>query len=350
MKNIPLCSERQYMSKMYSQVYSFIERIRWRASYFNIQKLDEKHQEEGKHHHKNTFPTRKTPPSDARLADFENALYKLISNIKFKNYSNQLLKTMKKDLKKITTSDKLFIFSDKSTNIYKIDKDSYNKLLKENITSEYKKSNPNTINKLNDETFQFIKKYNVKGKIKKIEQKQSFITIKDHKKDFPNKINCRLINPTKSPFNRLTKTKLDTINKRTIIGTKLNQWKNTDDVIKWFNSLTITPKTRFIKFDITKFYPTITKNTLIKAIKFAEKFTPISNNDQSLILHSCKSTIFYENETWEKISSTDLFNVGMGSYNGAEICDMVGLFLLNEIKTSKIFKIGEFGNLERKIV
>ena len=100
MKNISLCSERQYMSKMYSQVYSFIERIRWRASYFNIQKLDEKHQEEGKHHHKNTFPTRKTPPSDARLADFENALYKLISNIKFKNYSNQLLKTMKKDLKK----------------------------------------------------------------------------------------------------------------------------------------------------------------------------------------------------------------------------------------------------------
>ena len=65
--------------------------------------------------------------------------------------------------------------------------------------------------------FQFIKKYNVKDKIKKIDQKQSFITIKDHKKDFPNKIYCRLINPTKSPFNRLTKTKLDTLNKRTII-------------------------------------------------------------------------------------------------------------------------------------
>ena len=74
---------------------------------------------------------------------------------------------MKKDLKKLTTSDNLFIFSDKSTNIYKIDKDSYNKLLKENITSEYKKSKPNTINKLNDDTFQFIKKYNVKGRIKK---------------------------------------------------------------------------------------------------------------------------------------------------------------------------------------
>ena len=59
------------MSKMYSQVYSFIERIRWGASFFNIQKLDEKHQEQGKHRNKNI---RKTPPSDTRLADFENAL------------------------------------------------------------------------------------------------------------------------------------------------------------------------------------------------------------------------------------------------------------------------------------
>ena len=46
---------------------------------------------------------------------------------------------MKKDIKKITSSDKLFTFSDKSTNIYEIDKNTYNKLLKESITAEYKK-------------------------------------------------------------------------------------------------------------------------------------------------------------------------------------------------------------------
>ena len=45
----------------------------------------------------------------------------------------------------------------------------------------------------------------------------------------------------------------------------------------------------------------------------------------------------------KKNSSTDLFNVGIGSYNGAEICDMVGIFLLNEIQTTKLFKNGEFG-------
>ena len=31
------------------------------------------------------------------------------------------------------------------------------------------------------------------------------------------------------------------------------------------------------------------------------------------------------------------------SFNGAEICDLIGLFLLNEIKKSKIFIDNEFG-------
>ena len=33
----------------------------------------------------------------------------------------------------------------------------------------------------------------------------------------------------------------------------------------------------------------------------------------------------------------------MGSFNGAEICDLVGLFLLNELNNSNIFNHNEFG-------
>ena len=74
---------------------------------------------------------------------------------------------MKKDTKKITSSDKLFIFSDKSTTIYEIDKNTNNKLFKEKITAEYKISDPSIIEILNEETYQYINKHNVKGKIKK---------------------------------------------------------------------------------------------------------------------------------------------------------------------------------------
>ena len=33
----------------------------------------------------------------------------------------------------------------------------------------------------------------------------------------------------------------------------------------------------------------------------------------------------------------------MGSYNGEELCDMLGLFLQNEINTTKVFKKIKFG-------
>ena len=36
-------------------------------------------------------------------------------------------------------------------------------------------------------------------------------------------------------------------------------------------------------------------------------------------------------------------NISMGSYNGAEVCDMVGFFMLREIKKINIFNEEEFG-------
>ena len=63
----------------------------------------------------------------------------------------------------------------------------------------------------------------------------------------------------------------------------------------------------------------------------------------NLIIHSCKAILTHKSQTWEKTNSDQLFNVSMGSFNGAEICDLIGLFLLNEIKKSKIFIDNEFG-------
>ena len=50
-----------------------------------------------------------------------------------------------------------------------------------------KTSKLNTVNKLNEETYQFIKKHNVRVKICINEQKQSFITLKSYKTDFSKK-------------------------------------------------------------------------------------------------------------------------------------------------------------------
>ena len=42
----------------------------------------------------------------------------------------------------------MLINADKSSNIYKMDKDTYKKYLRENVTKTYKKSNRNKVNKI----------------------------------------------------------------------------------------------------------------------------------------------------------------------------------------------------------
>ena len=63
----------------------------------------------------------------------------------------------------------------------------------------------------------------------------SFITIKNHKENFDNHATVRLINPAKNELGRISKLILDKINKKISQKFELNQWKNTDTVIDWFN-------------------------------------------------------------------------------------------------------------------
>ena len=41
--------------------------------------------------------------------------------------------------------------------------------------------------------------------------------------------------------------------------------------------------------------------------------------------------LFNDNKTWVKNDNNSLFDITMGSYDGAEICELVGLFILNQL-------------------
>ena len=41
--------------------------------------------------------------------------------------------------------------------------------------------------------------------------------------------------------------------------------------------------------------------------------------------------MFHDNEPWIKKDSNDDFDVTMGSYDGAEVCELAGLFMLIEL-------------------
>ena len=117
--------------------------------------------------------------------------------------------------------------------------------------------------------------------------------------------------------------------------TKFNQWKNTKSVIDWFENLTDKKKLKFIQFDICEFYPSISENLLIEALNFAETFVHISDDERKIILQAKQSLLFDQDNPWVK-KGNSIFNVGMGSYDSAETCDLVGLYLLSKLQHLKV--------------
>ena len=158
----------------------------------------------------------------------------------------------------------------------------------------------------------------------------AFITLKDHKENFQSNTKCRLINPAKSEMGLVSKQILENINNQIRSSTNLNQWRNTAAVINWFKKIPYKNNSKFIKFDIVDFYPSISEVLLVEALKFAKKFAEISDRDMEIIMNSRKSLLFDENGIWCK-KGDELFDVTMGAYDGAEVCEVVGLFLLHTL-------------------
>ena len=69
----------------------------------------------------------------------------------------------------------------------------------------------------------------------------------------------------------------------------------------------------------------------MKSIQFAKRHTNISDIEIDMIIHAKRSLLFTQGiGTWQKKSGT--FDVTMGSYDGAETCEIVGPYLLDKLK------------------
>ena len=159
-------------------------------------------------------------------------------------------------------------------------------------------------------------------------ERQAFITLKDHKDNFVNKPTCRLINPAKSEIGRISKQILENVNTTVRQKTGLNQWKNSASVINWYSDIPNKNRHTFAVFDIESFYPPITEKLLTDSINLAKQYTNIPDRDIDIIMHSRKSLLFNNGNAWIKKDNSS-FDVTMGSYDGAEVCELVGLFILN---------------------
>ena len=154
-----------------------------------------------------------------------------------------------------------------------------------------------------------------------------YVTLKHHKDNFRSSPLCLLINLSKSKIGKKSKILLENINKNLLPQLIYNQSKNTNKVIHWFSNINVKQKCKFIQLDIKEFYPFISEETLNKAINFAENFTSISHENIPVIKDCRKSILFDDNESWKKKEHSSLFDVTIGSYDGVELSEQIGIYI-----------------------
>lgn len=135
------------------------------------------------------------------------------------------------------------------------------------------------------------------------------------------------INSSKQEISKINKQILDNNNKKMPSVTQVNQWKNTS-VLQWLKKLPNKQKCAFISFNVVEFYSPISETALEHARDFVTNYMNISDDYQYIILEAKLSLLSNNRNPWQKTNTNTLFNVTMGSYNGAETCELIGIYIL----------------------
>ena len=187
------------------------------------------------------------------MADFELDLMNMIKRLEFRKVNNVLQEQLNSDIEQIKKNNKIFVSADKSRNTM-LQQEEDTKLIKENVIKTYKKLTRKKLFNINRTAKKIPEKLSISDRIDKMLETEAYISIKDHKEDFANKISCCLINPSESNIGKISKVILDEINN--IVQSKtVNQWKDTTSVIEWFINIKNKESSSFVVFDTESFYP-----------------------------------------------------------------------------------------------
>ena len=121
----------------------------------------------------------------------------------------------------------------------------------------------------------------------------------------------------------------------------LVQWTNTTEVITWFKNIQNKQMYKFIQFDIVGFYPNIKPTLLDDALAWAAGLVDLSAQQKKIIFQARKSFLYLNGKPWVKKGDVN-FDVGMGSYDGAQVCELVGLFILSQMTHLPDYKPGKY--------
>ena len=78
-----------------------------------------------------------------------------------------------------------------------------------------------------------------------------------------------MINPAKSEIGKVSKLFIENINTKVWEISSVNQGRDTDSLVTWFENRKNKKKCIFMQYDIEEFYPSISEDLLKKAINYA---------------------------------------------------------------------------------
>ena len=89
----------------------------------------------------------------------------MIRRIEFEPVWIEFQRKLSEDLRSIKRSNKIFVSPDKTWNMYGLDPKEYDKLLSNNVTKSYKKSNIKTVNEINKEANVLTEKLKINDRV-----------------------------------------------------------------------------------------------------------------------------------------------------------------------------------------
>ena len=162
LKNVPVPSQKFYLLQLIDKVECVIKRMRWKTHFFqNEANNTSSRMVKGTY----GFKSKHHPVQCKELETFEKDLYNIVSSLKYRKSTDDFQEQMKEDISSINYSPDVFIFEDKTNNIYKARPEQYKKLLKENVTKTCKKSTEHLEKSISLEAKNIAKKLNLAERV-----------------------------------------------------------------------------------------------------------------------------------------------------------------------------------------
>ena len=324
LKNIPIPSQREYLTELIRSTEKFFRNFQFVAWHFLNPSAKIEKETFG-------FRTIKAPPKVPELEQLGIRLEAMIRNVEFRYFDNNFQTKLRADKERIAKQESVIVSADKTANNYLLKKEQYSNLLEKDIRKSYRKAADKDIEETVKEQQKIVSDLELEDRVFATTERNSYVTLKDHKDHFEEDPKVRLINPSKPEIGKISKKILSRIVQKIREKTNLKSWKNSDSVIDWFKNISNKKDKTFIILDVVEFYPTITEDVLKKALEWASQFVDISEQEKEIIIKAKKSLLFNSGQAYVKRANKK-FDVTMGSFDGAETCDLVGLFLLSKLQ------------------